>query len=137
MLGMNKGRKSIGVADVETLVGPRATVRGDVSFSGGLYVEGRILGAICAEEGSDAVVTIAEQGGVEGEVRAPVIIVNGHVTGDLYAGERVVLGPGARVEGNIHYKVVEMAAGAMISGRLIHGQEPMKQLSGPQRIAEA
>lgn len=134
---MGKARKAIGVHEVETLIGPRATLRGDVVFIGGLYIEGRIHGAVRAEEGVEAVVTIAEQGLVEGEVRAPVVVVNGQLHGDLYAGERVVLGPNARIEGNIHYKVVEMAAGAMISGRLIHGQEPMKQLSGPQRIAEA
>jgi hypothetical protein len=32
---------------------------------------------------------------------------------------------------------VEMAAGAMITGRLIHGDAPAKQLSGPKKLAEA
>ena len=35
------------------------------------------------------------------------------------------------MQGNIHYKVVEMAAGAMITGRLIHAEAPLAQLTGP------
>ena len=38
----------------------------------------------------------------------------------------------ARARGNIHYQVVEMTAGAMITGRLIHADQPMAQLTGPE-----
>jgi cytoskeletal protein CcmA (bactofilin family) len=38
------------------------------------------------------------------------------------------------VNGNIHYKVVEMAAGAMITGRLIHADAPLAQLTGPEAV---
>ena len=116
---------------VETLVGPRAVIRGDVSFTGGLYVEGAIHGKVTAEDGSAAVLTIADDGHVEGEVRAPVVVISGRMTGDVYAGERIELAANARVNGNIHYKVVEMAAGAMITGRLIHADAPLAQLTGP------
>jgi len=33
---------------VETLIGPRVQIRGDILFAGGLYVEGRILGKVVA-----------------------------------------------------------------------------------------
>ncbi|MBP6597535.1 MAG: polymer-forming cytoskeletal protein [Arenimonas sp.] len=122
---------------VETLVGPRAVIRGDVSFSGGLYVEGTIHGKVMADDASAAVLTIAENGHVEGEVHAPVVVINGRLTGDAYASERIELAAKARVQGNIHYKVVEMAAGAMITGRLIHADAPMAQLTGPDTPAPA
>jgi cytoskeletal protein CcmA (bactofilin family) len=89
-------------------------------FSGGLYVEGRILGKVIAEEGTSATLTVAEQGSIEGEVRAPVVIINGQLTGDVHAAERVELAANARVQGNVHYQVVEMSAGAQLTGRLIH-----------------
>ena len=38
----------------------------------------------------------------------------------MYATERVELAAKARVQGNVHYKVVEMRAGATLTGRLIH-----------------
>jgi cytoskeletal protein CcmA (bactofilin family) len=116
---------------VETLIGPRVHIRGDVVFSGGLYVEGRISGKVVAEDGAAAVVTVAEKGVIEGEVYAPVVVIAGQLLGDVHAAERIELAANARIQGNIYYKVVEMAAGAMITGRLIHADAPLAQLTGP------
>mgnify|MGYP001259231544 CR=1 FL=1 len=132
MFGNDKKSPRNGGHAVETLVGPRAVIRGDVTFTGGLYVEGSIHGKVVAEDGSAAVLTIAENGHIEGEVHAPVVVINGRMTGDIHAGERIELAANARVQGNIYYKVVEMAAGAMITGRLIHADTPLAQLTGPE-----
>jgi cytoskeletal protein CcmA (bactofilin family) len=134
-MGDKKKSPRSGGHAVETLIGPRAVIRGDISFSGGLYVEGTIHGKVSADEGSAAVITIAENGHVEGEIRAPVVVISGRMTGDVHASERIELAAHARVNGNIYYKVVEMAAGAMITGRLIHADAPLAQLSGPEAPA--
>ena len=42
--------------------------------------------------------------------------MNGTVNGDMHARERLVLGGKARVNGNVHYGVIEMAPGAVITG---------------------
>lgn len=120
---------------METLIGPRVEIRGDVKFSGGLYVEGRIHGAVVADE--DGVLTLAENGRVEGEVRAPHVIISGELIGDIHAGERIQLNASARVQGNIYYKTVEMAAGAMITGGLIHADQPQRQLPRPESVKDA
>jgi cytoskeletal protein CcmA (bactofilin family) len=112
----NRGDQTV----VDTLIGPQVVIRGDLIFSGGLYIEGAIHGKVIAEDGSPAMVTLAEQGRIEGEVRAPVVIINGTLHGDVHADERVELAPKARVQGNVHYQVVEMSAGAQLTGRLIH-----------------
>lgn len=117
---------------VETLIGPRVVIHGDVHFSGGLYVEGKIVGKVIADDGQPAVLTVAEQGCIEGEVRVPVAIVCGELVGDVFSSDRVELAGKARVRGNIHYHLVEMAAGAMITGRLIHGDAALAQLTGPE-----
>lgn len=135
MFGSDKHKSPRHGNAVETLVGPRAVIRGDIRFSGGLYVEGAIHGKVLADDGSAAVLTIAEDGRIEGEVRAPVVVISGQMTGDVYASERVELAANARVQGNIHYKVVEMAAGATITGRLIHADAPLAQLTGPEKGA--
>lgn len=123
----NKSARSV-TNMVETLVGPRVVIRGDVHFSGGLYVEGRIIGKVIAEEGVPAVLTIAPKGQIEGEVQVPVVVIGGQLNGDVHASERVELGSHARVLGNIHYRIVEMAAGATLTGRLIHAEAPVAQL---------
>lgn len=108
------------VGAIDTLIGPQVTIRGDVVFSGGLYVEGHIQGKVIAEAGGRAVLTLAEQGSIEGEVQVPVVVINGRMTGDVHALERIELAAKARVQGNLHYKVVEMTAGAQLTGRLVH-----------------
>jgi len=105
---------------VDTLIGPQVTIRGDIAFSGGLYVEGRIVGSVTAIEGERAVLMLAEQGSIEGEVHAPIVMIDGRLEGDVHATERVELAAKARVTGNVHYRVVEMHAGAQLTGRLVH-----------------
>lgn len=140
MFGNNEKTKPVRSSGggVETLIGPRVVIRGDVHFSGGLYVEGTIQGAVIADEGCpDAVVTLADKGVIEGEVHAPHVIVNGQLRGDVYATGRIELSANARVQGNIYYQVVQMAAGAMLTGRLIHGETaPPKQLSKPEAVKD-
>ena len=129
MLGMDKKSARNGTNTVETLIGPRVVIRGDVQFSGGLYVEGKIIGKIIADEGSAAVLTISEQGMINGEVHAPVVVIAGSLHGDIHASERVELSPTAKIQGNVFYKVVEMAGGATLTGRLIHADAPMSELT--------
>src|SRR4249919_2786778 len=105
---------------VDTLIGPQVTLRGDLEFSGGLYVEGRIIGRVTATEGERAVLVLGENGSIEGEVRAPVVMIDGRLDGDVHATERVELAAKARVTGNVHYRTVEMHAGAQLTGRLVH-----------------
>ena len=126
----NKSTQRDGFA-IDTLIGPDVVIRGDLEFSGGLYVEGRIIGKVLAAQGKPASLVLAEQGAIEGEVHAPVVIVNGTLTGDVHASERVELAAKARVEGNIHYTVVEMAAGAQLTGRLVHAAAPAHLVAVP------
>ena len=114
---------------VDTLIGAQVVIHGDLKFSGGLYVEGRIVGKVIAEEGQRATITLAENGSIEGEVRAPIVIINGRLDGDVYASERVELAAKARVQGNVHYQVVEMLAGSVLRGRLIHAEAQGHALS--------
>lgn len=142
MFGNKSNRDSHLVVDA--LIGPQVVIRGDVVFSGGLYVEGRILGKVIAEEGANAVLTLAEQGHIEGEIRASVVVLSGRLDGDVHASERIELTPSARVTGNVHYEVVEMNAGAQLNGRLVHSAtaiaapaSPEAKVGGKIRQAEA
>ncbi len=105
---------------VDTLIGAQVVLQGDLQFSGGLVVEGRIHGRVFAAPGQPATLTLCEQGVIEGLVDVPVVIINGRLDGDVRATERVELAPKARVNGNVHYQVVEMRAGAVLTGNLVH-----------------
>ena len=108
-------------ARIDTLIGRTASVQGDIEFSGGLHIDGRVTGNVRVVPGGKAALSISEHGVIEGSVDAPQVVLNGTVNGDIIATERVVLGAKARVRGNVSYGVIEMALGAEITGRLIPG----------------
>ena len=113
------GRKKQTAARIDTLIGRSASVQGDIEFAGGLHIDGRTNGSVRAAEGAAAALSVSEHGLVEGSVIAPQVVLNGAVNGDIVASERVVLGAKARVRGNVHYGVIEMALGAEINGKLV------------------
>ncbi|MCW9056085.1 MAG: polymer-forming cytoskeletal protein, partial [Gammaproteobacteria bacterium] len=67
-------------------------------------------------------------GNIEGEVRVPYVVLNGEVTGDVYAAERVELSSRAQVSGNVYYNLLEMAMGAEVNGSLVHCKNEKKLL---------
>jgi cytoskeletal protein CcmA (bactofilin family) len=119
------------VAAITTLIAECTMIRGDVEFAGGLHLDGFIEGAISAE-GADAVLTLSDKGRVTGEIRTSNAVINGTVRGDIVIGERLELASSARIEGNVYYKVLEMAAGAQVNGQMIYQPDPPRQLSGPE-----
>jgi cytoskeletal protein CcmA (bactofilin family) len=123
-----RGNKA--TAAISTLISEGTTLRGDVHFTGGLHLEGSVDGSISAE-GSDAVLTLSEKGRVNGEVRVSNAVVNGTVHGDLFVAERLELAGSARIDGNVHYKVLEMAAGAQVNGKMLFQGEAPKRLAPP------
>ena len=136
---MFKRRDNAGESQVETLIGKSASVQGDVEFSGGLHIDGRVNGSVRAAAGVPAALSISEHGVIEGSVAASSVVLNGRIHGDILAAERVILGAKARVQGNVHYRVIEMALGAEIKGRLVPqaqaqvAQAPPKTQFGRER----
>ena len=121
MLGNRKTKLSTQGSDkVETIIGQHVLVHGDLSFSGGLYIEGRIIGKVVAEPGVEALLTLAQGGSIEGEIHVRKAVISGRLTGDIHSDERIELTETAHIQGNIHYKLIEITAGATVSGQLIH-----------------
>ena len=113
---------------IETLIGTSIEIRGDIIFNGGLHVDGKIVGNVIAEDNSDSMLVLSDHGNIEGEVRVPYVVLNGEVTGDVYAAERVELSSHAQVSGNVYYNLLEMAMGAEVNGSLVHCKNEKKLL---------
>jgi len=110
----------------DTLISSKAEVVGDIHFSGGLHVDGKVYGNIIAEDDSKAVLRISDKGLVEGEVSVPHVIVNGGVVGDIHSCEHLELAAKAAVKGNIFYNTIEMVMGAQVDGRMAHRYKNLK-----------
>ncbi|MDW2983138.1 MAG: polymer-forming cytoskeletal protein [Rhodanobacter sp.] len=114
-----------------SLIARGTVVRGDLRFSGALHLDGRIEGSVLGE-GDDAVFTLSEHGQVHGEIHVPQAVINGHVTGDVNVSVRLELAAQARIDGDLRYHTMEMAAGAQVNGRISRqtGETP-RELPAP------
>jgi len=102
-----------------TLFDRALQVDGNVRFSGTLDVEGTVNGDIVAADTEHALVRIREKGCVNGEIRAPRILINGCVNGDVYSSKHLELAAKAEVNGDVYYQVIEMVKGSLVNGRMM------------------
>lgn len=104
---------------IDTLIGVKTEIKGDISFSGGLRIDGKIKGNITAKGDANSTLVLSENAQVIGNVVVPHIISNGSIRGSVRASERIELQPKAEIAGDVYYKVIEMALGAAINGNLV------------------
>ena len=61
------GKKSnFSSARIDTLIGQGTEINGDLIYTGGLHVDGRINGNVVAEEGSSSILILSEFCHIEG-----------------------------------------------------------------------
>jgi cytoskeletal protein CcmA (bactofilin family) len=130
LLGSNSSKAT----SVDTLIGRQTEILGDVRFSGGLHIDGRVKGTVIASGEKSATLSISEAGVIEGDVKVPVIVLNGTVNGDVWATERLTLAAKARVVGNVYYKVLQMEPGALINGQLVHSETGAPPALADERV---
>ena len=130
-----KKRKQI---DASSIIGHQTHVLGDINFEGRLHINGTVRGNVSADQDERAMLTLSENGSIYGNVKVPYVVLNGPVTGSVYAMDHIELAPKARVEGDVHYALIEMAMGAEVNGKLVRisvaEPEPLR-LSMPLREA--
>ena len=107
------GKKSNGDKHIASLIGAGSTFVGDLTFAGGLRIDGTVQGSVrCVGGEGSGMLVISEKGAVEGEVRAAHMVVAGRITGPVYTTELVELQPTAKVTGDVQYRALEIHHGA-------------------------
>jgi cytoskeletal protein CcmA (bactofilin family) len=105
---------------IDTLIGAGTRIEGDITFSGGLRIDGEVRGNVRADGDAHSTLVVAEHASIEGDVTVSHAVINGTVTGPLRATEFLELLSRARVTGDVEYNSLELHLGAVISGRLVH-----------------
>jgi cytoskeletal protein CcmA (bactofilin family) len=111
---------------IKSLIADGSHISGNIAFTAGLRIDGRVNGDIVANEAHGSLLVISESATVVGSVTADHIIINGTVQGPVYAQHMLELQPKARIEGDVHYTALEMHQGALITGRMspiLEGEE--------------
>lgn len=122
-----KDVKIVKGGSVDTLITGKTQITGDIVFSGVLFLDGRIKGQIKSDD-DKALLTVGPNGVVEGEIHVPNVVIQGKVTGDVYARAHASLAASARIEGSVYYHLIEMTMGSEVNGRLVHQPAVPKQL---------
>lgn len=116
---MFQGKKHKSHNRIDSLIGHDATVNGNIEFAGGLRIDGRVRGDVVAAEGKPSTLVLSERAKIEGAIKVSHLILNGEVTGPIYAGKYLELQPKSKVQGDVHYRTIEIHPGAVVEGRLI------------------
>lgn len=119
IFGRGSRSESAPDGNVACLIGQATLIEGNVRFSGGLHVEGRVVGDIVAEGSDTSLLSIGETGCVEGNIRVANLVVHGAVNGDVTVSAKFTASARARINGNVRYRIIALESGAEINGQLM------------------
>lgn len=112
---------------IDSLIGAGTVIEGNVSFAGGLRVDGEIRGNVKVVEGEqNGTLVVSEHARIEGEIDVAHVVINGAVVGPVRSSDFLELQPRARVTGDVEYNSIEIHLGAIIQGRMVHLGAPAK-----------
>lgn len=103
---------------IKSLIAQGSRIEGHFIFADGLRVDGEVKGDVRANPDSPSILVISETAVINGAVYADHVIINGSIQGPVFAHQLLELQPKARIEGDVHYKALEMHQGATIAGQL-------------------
>lgn len=110
--------KSIQVTKLASLIADNLEIVGDLLFSGGLRIDGRVQGNVLGKDGERSLLVLSDKGSITGRVRAYDAVINGTIRGDVEVEHFLELQDNARVSGNISYQQLQMDCGAVVEGKL-------------------
>lgn len=123
MFGRKKRNKHIEVTRLSSLIADNLHVVGDVHFTGGLRIDGRVEGRVVGDGDEKSLVVLSEKGCVVGGVHSYDAVINGRILGDLVVEHFLELQAGASVSGNIRYCQLQMDCGATVEGKLVRVED--------------
>lgn len=105
------GKVGVGKDSALSFIGAEVVVTGDIATDARLHVDGRVEGDIRC-----GILSQGESGTIAGNIVAEEARLAGLVDGTVTA-RRLILGPTARVTGDVAYEVLSIESGARIDGR--------------------
>lgn len=111
----------IEVTKLSSLIAEDVEITGEITFSNGIRVDGRIKGDIVGRAGTGparALLVLSDKGRIEGNVSCGDAVINGTVVGDLHIEHFLELKSNSQVTGAIHYEHLQMEIGASVRGQM-------------------
>lgn len=129
-----KNKRSKPQNRIDSLIGVGTKIEGNITFSGGLRVDGTIKGNVNEADDQPSTLVLSEQARVEGVICVSHVVINGTVVGPVQAHEYVELQSKSRVTGDVFYKTLEMHVGAIVEGKLVHRETDVERPADIQPV---
>jgi cytoskeletal protein CcmA (bactofilin family) len=96
-------------------IGKSVVIKGEVSGSEDLYLDGQVEGSI---ELRDHSLTVGPNGSVKANVSAKGVVIQGKLDGSVNASDRVELRHSAVVNGDVTTQRISIEEGAFLKGKV-------------------
>ncbi|HZV09610.1 MAG TPA: polymer-forming cytoskeletal protein [Novosphingobium sp.] len=106
-----------------SMLGADVAIRGDISASADLHIDGRVEGDIAC-----AALVQGEASEITGAIAAASARLAGTVRGSISVSQ-LTIQKSARIHGDVHYDQLTIEQGAQVEGRFAQ-REPAKELPG-------
>jgi cytoskeletal protein CcmA (bactofilin family) len=113
-----------------TVIGKDASFKGELTFTGGVRVDGRFEGSIA----TDGQVMVSKDGHLKAEVKAGSVALEGHLEGNLTAKDRVEMRATCRMHGDLKAAKLLVVEGASFVGRCEVGPGAKEMGGGLPRV---
>jgi len=114
----------------QATIGRTLVIKGEISGSEALYIDGRIEGKITMPESR---VTIGRNGKVDASIQAREVVVMGKVTGNIECSDRVDIRAEGSVHGDISTTRISVEDGAALKGGIqVRNETKHKDSEKPQ-----
>lgn len=104
------------------MIGEGTVFEGTLKADSDVRISGRVVGKLDIQ----GKVIVAQEGAIEGEVKALSLDVGGKILGEIDVAERVVLKSSANVEGNIRTARLVVEEGAVFDGKCTMGKKTVE-----------
>ena len=121
--------KALDTARAEmTLISKSVVIKGELSCSEDLYIDGQVEGTINPKGKR---LTVGPNGRVKANVNASAVVVQGRLEGNIQASDRVDLKQSAVVTGDIATQRISIDEGAFFKGGVnVEKEAPKKEVVG-------
>jgi len=117
---------------IDSLIGSNLKIKGDLTFSGGLRVDGSVEGDITGTCDEKSLLVLSKESQILGNVQSYNAVINGAIVGDLTVANFLELQANAVINGNINYRQLKMECGVVVDGNLRKiADEELKALPNP------
>lgn len=118
----------------QATIGRTLVIKGEITGSESLYVDGHIEGTLTVK---DHRVTVGRNGVVAANITSREVVIMGKVTGNLECSDRVDIRSEGSLTGDIRSRRISVEDGAMVRGsvQLTPGENKQQKTENPKALA--